>query len=287
MDRERAERTTCRVQCNQNLTTKFEFYKGQNYEQLKKECLENGTLFEDPLFRTIDSSISYTSAPPLGTKWKRPFEIVKSPIAPLFIQDEANCDDLDQGQLGNCWFIAGCTAIVTIPTLFERIVPKNQPITGTDYAGIFHFRFWIFGTWYDVTIDDRLPVSPSNQLLFCQNKQQPNEFWAALLEKAYAKICLSYENLDGGFTTDAVSRFSKYFTTCKVFLCEISKAHRHDRWNPRVIPAEENANTERKESNVADRYSIPTTRVTYWRQYRPKSKNQRSQIVQWLGDGSR
>lgn len=56
----------------------------------------------------------------------------------------------------------------------------------------------------DVCIDDRLPCQADGRLLFCSNKQEPNEFWAALLEKAYAKLCGNYENLDGGNTTDAL-----------------------------------------------------------------------------------
>ena len=73
--------------------------------------------------------------------------------------------------------------------------------------GIFHFRFWLYGEWVDVVIDDRLffihafllnkrkiilfirlPFWQKNgQLVFASNKQQPNEYWAPLLEKAYAK----------------------------------------------------------------------------------------------------
>jgi hypothetical protein len=104
MDTKKSTKQTCRLQCNANGTSCFLPYKDQNYEQLKKECLEKKTLFEDPLFRTIDSTISYTRAPPYGTKWKRPFEIVKKPIDPVFIKDEAHFDDLDQGQLGD-WFV--------------------------------------------------------------------------------------------------------------------------------------------------------------------------------------
>lgn len=87
--------------------------------------------------------------------------------------------------------------------LFVEVVPPDQNFDD-DYNGLFHFRFWHQGEWVDVCIDDRLPFWSDNRLVFCSNKQQPNEFWAALLEKAYAKLHGSYENLDGGFTSDAL-----------------------------------------------------------------------------------
>jgi hypothetical protein len=78
-------------------------------------------------------------------------------------------------------------------------VPKDQFCSGRFYAGIFHFRFYVFGKVYDVVVDDRLPVyENTNTLVFCRNKVNSNELWSSLLEKAYAKLNSTYENLKCG-----------------------------------------------------------------------------------------
>ena len=70
--------------------------------------------------------------------------------------------------------------------LLAKVVPSDQDY-GDTYNGMFHFRFNLFGEWTDVVIDDRLPFYDDGSLLFCSNRQERNEMWIALLEKAYAK----------------------------------------------------------------------------------------------------
>lgn len=51
---------------------------------------------------------------------------------------------------------------------------------------MFRFNFWRDGTFHEVLIDDRLPTI-NGKRIFAHNKEERNEFWPSLLEKAYAK----------------------------------------------------------------------------------------------------
>ncbi|XP_024122541.1 calpain-5 [Oryzias melastigma] len=183
-------------------------FKNQNYAELKRDCIQRRKLFEDPEFPANDSSVFYEEKPFGIVEWKRPGEISSDPR--LFVEG-INSHDLNQGDVGNCWFVAASSCLALKPHLWKKVIPDWEeqdwdPKRPENYAGIFHFRFWVFGQWTDVVVDDRLPTV-DGRLIYCHSNSK-REFWSALLEKAYAKLNGCYESLKGGQTGDAVVDFS-------------------------------------------------------------------------------
>uniref|UniRef100_A0A4W6G8E2 Calpain 9 n=1 Tax=Lates calcarifer TaxID=8187 RepID=A0A4W6G8E2_LATCA len=175
---------------------------GKSFEQLRQECLQKGVLFEDPDFPATDSSLFFSQSVPVQIQWKRPTELCENP---QFIVGGADRTDICQGQLGDCWLLAAIASLTLKKDALARVVPQDQSFDHR-YAGIFHFQFWQHNRWLDVVVDDRLP-SVRNKLIMLHSASN-DEFWSALLEKAYAKMHGSYESLKGGSTMEAMEDFT-------------------------------------------------------------------------------
>lgn len=159
-------------------------------------------LFCDPDFPADSAALFFSEKDAFGITWKRPKDVVEEWQTPQLITDGVTRDDIKQGILGDCWFLSACAAVSQRESFMKKIVPADQPLCGDGYNGSLHFRFWRFGEWEDVYIDDLLPTVDGK--LIYGRCTDPCEFWVAFVEKAYAKLHGSYEAIEGGQTMDAL-----------------------------------------------------------------------------------
>ncbi|NXL57595.1 CAN13 protein, partial [Chordeiles acutipennis] len=177
----------------------------QDFNHLRALCLSQGLLFEDATFPAHISSIGPNLLPEdklRQIQWRRPPELQRNPY---LILDGVSRFDIMQGEIGDCWMLAALGSLTLQKRFLENVLPKDQGFQD-DYAGIFHFRFWQYGDWVDVVIDDQLPILNGRYLSV--HPRTSNEFWPSLLEKAYAKLRGSYQNLHGGYLSDALVDFT-------------------------------------------------------------------------------
>ncbi|XP_062410400.1 calpain-12 [Sardina pilchardus] len=179
-------------------------FEDQDYKSLRDASLKSGSLFCDTTFLADQSSIGMPEDPNPDNEvtWLRPKEICDNAV---FVEGTTGTTDICQGQLGNCWLLAALSCLTMHPKLFAKVVPSEQRLTD-GYAGIFHFRFWQYGEWVEVVVDDRLPVR-AGRLLFSYSRSK-NEFWSALVEKAYAKLMGYYSSLKGGNISEGMEDFT-------------------------------------------------------------------------------
>ncbi|TTI30676.1 Calpain-5 [Bagarius yarrelli] len=94
-------------------------FEDQQFAALRKQCLQNGRLFEDPLFPAEDRSLFLQGNRIGKVTWKRPKELCDDPH--LFVNG-ISAHDLQQGQLGNCWFVAACSSLASREALWNKTV---------------------------------------------------------------------------------------------------------------------------------------------------------------------
>lgn len=166
-------------------------------EDLAKEISKLGhDHFLDPSFPPDDSSIyDVTNEPtyPLEERpvWKRPTEFMDD--TPQLFEGEICPNDIVQGALGDCWFLASIASLAENRALVKRLFISES----YNEFGIYKLRICKNGEWVIVTIDDYFPCYLNGGPMFTSSRG--NELWVLLLEKAYAKLHGNYCQLRAGY----------------------------------------------------------------------------------------
>ncbi|OXA61185.1 Calpain-9 [Folsomia candida] len=174
------------------------------YAKLKRQCLERAVIWEDPDFTPSYKLLPKNKKLQHPIVWLRPHELTPHP---RFAGEQPWKVQLEMGLQGDIWLLLALTTLSTTPRLLERNVPLDQTF-GSGYCGVFRFRFWQFGQWVEVCVDDRLPVCRGRPVGICCSDPSLNDFWPALMEKAYAKFYGGYDRLNDGSGARALQDLS-------------------------------------------------------------------------------
>jgi len=153
-----------------------------------------GGQWTDPDFPPKENSIGNVRVNGKVPSWKRASDIFGS--AKIF-EDGISPHDIQQGALGDCYFLAALAALAEHPEFISAIFtsPDNK-------NGCYSMTFYPRGIKTEVLVDDFIPVGPDGRP--CFSRTHGSELWVLLLEKAYSKCYGSYKNIAGGYPHQAL-----------------------------------------------------------------------------------
>ncbi|CAF4951815.1 unnamed protein product [Rotaria sp. Silwood1] len=178
-------------------------HSGRSFSGLDNISI-NDRKYNDPEFPPVPENITkyngrtWSDDYELGAivaQWVHPEQIRWSKGAekyPLTVFNQPHPMDIIQGRLGNCWFISALSLIAEIPQILEKVMITKQ----YNPAGLYKIRLCNRGIWQVITIDDMLPVTQANTLVFTRSHKK--QLFASLIEKALAKMHESYNALEYG-----------------------------------------------------------------------------------------
>lgn len=180
-----------------------------NVEKVFAETIGSGKTFTDASFPPDESSL-YWPNEASGTKealkekvdhWARPKGLVEgSSVGPdLYGAYGIVPVTNKEGPIRDDWVLAAAAALAEKPEYIRDVIVNDA----YSKEGIFQFQFYVKGELIKVVIDDLLPVgaggSPANA-----RSGGDGSMWLPLLEKAFAKLYVSYSKLANGNPAEAL-----------------------------------------------------------------------------------
>ncbi len=109
----------------------------------------------------------------------------------IFYKNKIDTEEIKKGDFSNSNFISVLSALVYFPNIIKKLFITKEK----NNQGIFSINLCKDGLLQEVIIDDFFPVEKkTNKLVFSSSKN--NSLWIQILEKSYAKLNGSYNNID-------------------------------------------------------------------------------------------
>lgn len=185
---------------------KKETQNENNFQKILHYCQENNSLYQDPDFPPENKIISDNFSAflpflnPDQVFWQRADQIFLKQKFSVF-QEDIIPNDIQQGMLGDCYFLSALAALAERPNLIKFLFETKE----TNFSGCYCVRLCIDGKWEKIIIDDFFPVvKKENSWSFIFSRSNGPELWVLLLEKAYAKVYGSYQKIENGLCSEAL-----------------------------------------------------------------------------------
>lgn len=114
-------------------------------------------------------------------------------------------DDIRQGSIGNCYFMASISALTETPNIIAEIFRQHE----VNPNGYYEICLKLDGEWQVVIVDDFIPCSKQTQKPLFANPKG-HEIWAILLEKAWAKVNRGYINTVAGNASEVIECMTNF-----------------------------------------------------------------------------
>uniref|UniRef100_A0A1I7VXM9 Calpain D n=1 Tax=Loa loa TaxID=7209 RepID=A0A1I7VXM9_LOALO len=205
------------VPCQAISTSSFQLLQNDEkeavseFDRIVRFCKENNMPFIDDSFPhskksignfIIDGRLDGKKLNASDFIWLRPQDIYtkdgKRYRWSVFLDPKPS--DIEQGCLGNCWFLSALAVIAERPDILDQIFLTKI----YNPWGVYQIRLCVDGHWQVVLVDDFLPChSQTHGLAFAVGRR--NQLWVPLIEKALAKILGCYAKLPAGRTLEGLA----------------------------------------------------------------------------------
>jgi len=171
-----------------------------------KKISETGPAFDDKGFPANTANLGkdedMDAIIKKGVKWRRVQELYKN----FKLFRGIDIDDVVQGELGDCYYIAAITGVSEYPSRITKLFLVNKE----NKYGCYAVNLYICGALSTIVVDDKFPAYATQWALTCSREE---EIWVMVLEKAWAKVHGNYAVIAGGDSRESLSSLTGAPTT--------------------------------------------------------------------------